>query len=331
MKVGVMLDSNVGPVDRPAPTRTEITAHHRWFLECARMLDGTAVDGLYVAERHGRTDCFAPSPLDQLAALAGATSTVRLGTYVLMPPLHAPLALLERLAVIDHLSDGRLVCGVGAGFHPEYFAVHERPMSRRGAELDRLLGMLDSWATGSVPVDGESHYVLPPKQQPRPPLWVGGTSTAAVRRAARFGDAFGIGFTDASLGALLDRYREECAAAGRRPRLVLIQSAWVRADGDAARAEVVDELGPTFGAEMTLYQSHGQVRARGEITAERMLPYLYAGDADEVVGRIARDVDRWGVDEVILRVHIGVPPREAVADCLERIATRVAPALAGPR
>lgn len=328
MKVGVMLDSNVGPVGRPAPTRAEITAFHRWFLECARMLDGTAVDGLYVAERHGRTDCLAPSPLDQLAALAVATRAVRLGTYVLMPPLYPPLALLERLAVIDHLSSGRLVCGFGAGFHPGYFAVHERPMAGRGARLDSLLAMLEPWRTGYVAVDGERHYVLPPMQQPRPPVWIGGVSRAAVRRAARYGDAFGIGFTDGGIDALLERYREECAAAGRSPRLVLIQSAWVRADGDAARAEVVEELGPTLEPEMALYQKHGQVRARGAITAERMLPHLYAGDPGEVVDRIARDAGRWGIDEVILRVHVGIPPRDAVADCLERIAGQVVPALA---
>lgn len=323
-----MLDSNVGPVGRPAPAREEVTAFNQWFLECARMLDGTAVDGIYVAERHGRTDCFAPSALDQLAALAGATHSARLGTYVLMPPLYPPLALLERLAVIDHLSNGRLVCGFGAGFHPEYFAVHERPMSGRGARLDQLLTLMDPWATGPVAMDGAPHYVLPPMQRPRPPLWIGGTSRAAVRRAARYGDAFGVGFTDATLGTLLDRYREECAKARCRPRLVLIQSAWVRHDGDAARSEVVNELGSTLGPEMMLYQEHGQLTARGEITIERMMPYMYVGDSVEVIERVQRDVARWEIDEVILRVHIGIPSKDAVTDCLERIATQVVPGLA---
>lgn len=328
MRVGVMLDSNVGPVGRPAPTRAEITGFNQWFLECARMLDGTAVDGLYVAERHGRTDCLAPSPLDQLAALAGATHSARLGTYVLMPPLYPPLALLERLAVIDHLSNGRLVCGFGAGFHPEYFAVHERPMSSRGASLDQLLALMERWPTGSIAVDGETHYVLPPMQQPRPPLWIGGTSRAAVRRAARYGDAFGIGFTDSTVGGLLQRYQQECARVERRPRLVLIQSAWVRDDGDAARAEAVSELGSTLGPEMRLYQEHGQLKARGDITVERMLPYMHVGDPAEVVERIQRDAAQWQIDELILRVHIGIPPRDAVTDCLDRIATHVVPGLA---
>ncbi len=322
-----MLDSNVGAVGRAAPERAEITAFHRWFLECARRLDGTAVDGLYVAERHGRTDCLSPAPLEQLAALAAVTSRCRIGSYVMMPPLYPAAALLERLAVIDHLSGGRLVWGVGAGFHPEYFALHERAMAGRGAELDRLLGLLDGWAAGRVTTDATAHYVLPPMQQPRPPVWVGGTSRAAVRRAARFGDAFAIGFTDARVGELIEGYRRECAAVGRTPRLVLIQSAWVRDDDEQARREMVRELGPTLGPEMALYQEHGQVRARGEIDVERMLPYMYVGTPDTVLDRVRRDAERWGIDELVLRVHIGIPPHDAVADCLDTLATRVVPHL----
>lgn len=330
MRVGVMLDTNVGAVGRAAPDRAEIAEFHRWFLDCARRLDGTAVDGLFVAERHGRTDCLSPAPLEQLAALAAATEHCRLGSYVMMPPLYPAAALLERLAVIDYFSGGRLVWGVGAGFHPEYFAVHERPMRGRGGELDRLLAQLDEWAAGRFTSDGTEHYVLPPLQQPRPPVWVGGTSPAAVRRAARYGDAFAIGFTDAKVGELVEGYRRECAAVGRTPRLALIQSAWVRDDGEQAREEVVRELGPTFGPEMALYQEHGQVRARGEIDVERMLPYMYVGTPAEVCDRVRSDAQRWGIDDVVLRVHIGIPPRDAVTDCLDSLATHVVPQLAGP-
>lgn len=328
MRVGVMLDTNVGAVGRAAPSRQEVTSFHRWSVDCGRMLDGTAVDGVFVAERHGRTDCFSPAPLEQLAALAGVTSRLRLGTYVLMPPLYPPLGLLERLAVVDHLSGGRLVCGFGAGYHPGYATVHGTTMAGRGTALDRFLDLLHhGWAHGSVRVDGQEVYLVPPAQHPRPPVWIGGISAAAVRRAARYGDAFAIGFTDRGVHDVIGGYRAACAERGTRPRLVLIQSAWVRAGVDA-RAECLSYLVPTLGPEMTLYQRHGQVRADGDITAERMLPYLYVGDPDEVVAHVRADVTRFGVDEVVLRVHIGVPPRDAVADCLGLIAERVAPALA---
>jgi alkanesulfonate monooxygenase SsuD/methylene tetrahydromethanopterin reductase-like flavin-dependent oxidoreductase (luciferase family) len=329
MRIGVMLDSNIGAVGRPAPSRAEIADFHRRFLTHARQLDGTAVSGLYVAERHGRTDCFSPAPLEQLAALAAATSSARLGTYVMMPPLYPAVALLERLAVIDHFSAGRLVCGFGAGFHPRYFALHEQEMAGRGKRLDEFLRLMrEVWGDrgGSVRLGDDDVYVVPPLQDPGPPVWIGGTSDAAVRRAAQLGDAFAIGFTDRNADALVDTYRAECAKVGRTPRVVLIQSAWVRDDVDAGE-EVLRYLGPTLGPEMTLYQSHGQLRAAGEITVSRMLPYMYVGTSEEVVAKVRRDAARWDVEEVVLRVHIGIPPEDVVTECLRTISDVVAPEL----
>lgn len=327
MRVSVMLDTNVGAIGRPSPTRGELTGYHSWFLECARLLDDTAVSGVFVAERHGRTDCYSPAPLEQLAALAAVTSTLRVGTYVLMPPLYPPLALLERLAVVDHLSGGRLVCGFGVGFHPTYFTVHEAARSERGRRMDTFLELLDrAWSGRRITVDDEEIYVLPPAQEPRPPVWIGGTSSPSVHRAARFGEAFAIGFTDRRVEHLIDEYRDACREQNREPSMVSIQSAWIRTGIDV-EGEAVELFDGTLGPEMTMYQDHGQLRAAGEIDVERMMPYMYVGDPDTVVERVRRDVQRWDLDEIILRVHIGVAPRPAVQDCLELIADQIAPAL----
>jgi alkanesulfonate monooxygenase SsuD/methylene tetrahydromethanopterin reductase-like flavin-dependent oxidoreductase (luciferase family) len=325
VKAGIMFDTNVGAVGRPAPTRRELTGYHSWFLEGARVVDRPPVDHIVVAERHARTDCLSPAPLEQLAALAAVTSHVRLGTYVLQPPLYPPAALLERLAVIDHLSGGRLICGVGAGFHPDYFRVQERPMAGRGAALEEFLRLYrEDWPHGRV---GET-YVPPPAQEPAPTLWVGGTSAPAVRRAARYADAFAIGFNDRELAGLIESYRAECDRVGTTPRLVLIKSVWVRgACGDAA-AEAGALFADTFGPEMDLYRAHGQLHAAGEMHIERLLRHAYVGDAAEVLRRVDEDVRRWGVDELVMRVHIGIPPRDAVADCLTTLIDEVISPLA---
>jgi alkanesulfonate monooxygenase SsuD/methylene tetrahydromethanopterin reductase-like flavin-dependent oxidoreductase (luciferase family) len=320
MKVGIMIDTNVGAVGRAAPGRRELTRYHRWFLDCARMVDRAPVEHLFVAERHARTDCLSPAPLEQLAALAATTSHVRLGTYVIQPPLHPPLALLERLAAIDHLSGGRLICGVGAGFPPDYFRVHERTMRGRGAALEDFLRRYrDEWPGGWVRDGDDEVYVLPPAQEPVPPLWVGGTSEAAVRRAARHADAFAIGFNDRRLAPLVERYRAECARAGTTPQLVLIKSAWVRSDPGVAAAEAAALFEETFSPEMGLYRDHGQLHAEGDLHIERLLPHTYVGDPAEVVQRARADAARWGVDELVMRVHVGIPPADAVADCLHTL------------
>lgn len=331
MRVGVLLDTNAGPVGRPPPSRHEIQSFHAWFLECARMLDQEpAIDAVFVAERHVRPDCLAPAPLELLAALAGVTRRVRLGTYVLMPPLYPPVGLFERLAVIDHLSGGRLILGVGAGFHPAYFASHGQLFDHRGKNLDRWLEAADhDWPRGQIELAGSAHYLLPPCQHPRPPLWVGGTSEQAARRAARWGDAFAVAFSDRNLAHLIQTYRDTCQSEHRSSQLVYLQAAWVRPR--AAAEEIRDYLGTVYESELSLYRAHGQVQAEGPVTLKRMLPRMYVGDSPSVVEHASKDAERWGIDYLVLRVHIAGPPPDAVLDCLGRIASEVAPALADGR
>ena len=129
-----------------------------------------------------------------------------------------------------------------------------------------------------------------------------------------------IGFTDQRIRHLLHVYHEEGEAVGREPRRVLIQSAWKCEDVDP-KQEVLEHLGETLGPEMTLYQDDGQLDATGTITAEQVLPYLYVGGVEQAT-------ERFQVEEVVLRVHIGFPPQDAVNACLDPFANDIAPALA---
>ncbi|WP_371598362.1 LLM class F420-dependent oxidoreductase [Streptomyces sp. NBC_00564] len=136
-------------------------------------------------------------PVATLALLAGVTERVRLLSHVAIVGLRHPLITAKQYATLDHLSGGRLILGVGAGHVQEEFEVLGVDFERRGAVLDESIDALKA-ALGpdEFPVhhgklyDFEGLGQLPRPAQERVPVWVGGSSPAAVRRAAQRGDGW---------------------------------------------------------------------------------------------------------------------------------------------
>ncbi|WP_329547028.1 LLM class F420-dependent oxidoreductase [Streptomyces sp. NBC_01356] len=136
-------------------------------------------------------------PVATLALLAGVTERVRLLSHVAIVGLRHPLITAKQYATLDHLSGGRLILGVGAGHVQEEFEVLGVDFERRGAVLDESIDALRA-ALGpdEFPVhhgklyDFEGLGQLPRPAQERVPVWVGGSSPAAVRRAAQRGDGW---------------------------------------------------------------------------------------------------------------------------------------------
>ncbi|MFD4142996.1 TIGR03619 family F420-dependent LLM class oxidoreductase [Streptomyces sp. NPDC058572] len=136
-------------------------------------------------------------PVATLSFLAAATERVRLLSHVAVVGLRHPLVTAKQYATLDHLSDGRLILGVGAGHVQEEFEVLGADFGRRGAVLDETVDALRA-ALGPEEFPhfaGERFAFSGLGQRPRPaqaevPVWIGGSSPAAVRRAALKGDGW---------------------------------------------------------------------------------------------------------------------------------------------
>lgn len=136
-------------------------------------------------------------PFTTLSWLAGLTERIELGTTVAILPYRHPLLTARAAANIDRFSGGRFVLGVGVGWsEPEYTALGV-PFRDRGKITDEYLAaVIDAWTSPRVSLDGDHARYRDVSTGPRavrsphPPVWVGGSSPAAVRRAARFGDAW---------------------------------------------------------------------------------------------------------------------------------------------
>jgi alkanesulfonate monooxygenase SsuD/methylene tetrahydromethanopterin reductase-like flavin-dependent oxidoreductase (luciferase family) len=131
-----------------------------------------------------------------LAAISQRTAHLRLGTQVLLAPLHHPLRLAEDLAVVDHLSGGRISLGLAPGYRPKEFDILGVPKKERGSRTSETIELLRlAWSGRRFEFRGrhfcfEDVIVTPRPAQESVPIWVGGSSHAAAHRAARFGCHF---------------------------------------------------------------------------------------------------------------------------------------------
>jgi probable F420-dependent oxidoreductase len=168
-----------------------------------------------------------PDPLIWLAYLASATTTLRLGTGILILPQRNPVVLAKEVATLDFLSGGRVELGIGVGWLREEFDALGIPWEHRGARTDDHIGALRAlWASDRAAYDGPYVSFTDVSSNPKPvngtiPITVGGHSVAAAKRAGRLGDGFfpGKGST-AELAELIDIARQTASDAGRDPAAI---------------------------------------------------------------------------------------------------------------
>lgn len=134
-------------------------------------------------------------PLMTLAWAAAATSTIGLGTSVLVVPQYHPLQLANSLASLDNLSGGRLVIGAGVGWSEGEFAALDQDFANRGARMDEAIDVMRTvWRDEPASFAGEFSAFDDLKVLPKPahdiPIWIGGGAAVAHRRAVARGDGF---------------------------------------------------------------------------------------------------------------------------------------------
>ena len=143
----------------------------------------------------GRDDIPLPDPLIWMAYVAAATKRIKLATGIMILPQHNPVVVAKQVATLDHLSGGRILLGIGAGWLKEEFAALGVPFEDRGQRMDEyMLAMRELW--GEKPsfsgkyVNFKDAYCRPRPVNGTVPLIVGGHSPAAAKRAGRLGDGF---------------------------------------------------------------------------------------------------------------------------------------------
>jgi alkanesulfonate monooxygenase SsuD/methylene tetrahydromethanopterin reductase-like flavin-dependent oxidoreductase (luciferase family) len=307
----------------------------------ARAAERAGFDAILLPEFHQARGAGAVvSPLLVLAHLAAHAPGIRVGTAVLAGPLHHPVRLAEDAIMLDHLTGGRLVLGLGIGHQEVDFAAFGVPHDRRAEVLEEMLDVLDAAFSGEPFVhDGrhlrvESVGITPlPLTLPRPEIWIGAHSPSGLDRAARRADRW---IADpqrdvATIARLAGDYRARCAEHGTAPRIALFREAWIADD----RARAAREWGPHALAVHRLYWHVGAYRprlepwsagiARDEFTLDRVAPGRFLmGSGAEIRAEAAAWAEETGADYLALRFrHPGGPPHEAVVEALARFGEEV--------
>jgi probable F420-dependent oxidoreductase len=166
----------------------------------AEAADELAFDSVWATEHiivgseavnpHGRVY----SPLVSLGWIAGYTERLRLGTSIVLVPLHNPMLLAKEVATLQELSGGRFTLGVGMGWHEDEFDFMGVEFRGRGRRGDEAIGLMRALWSGERDFAGRywsfHDATSEPHPSPQPEIWVGGSSERAIRRALELGDAW---------------------------------------------------------------------------------------------------------------------------------------------
>jgi probable F420-dependent oxidoreductase len=195
--------------------------------------------------RLGPDDTVFPDPLIWLTYIAAATSTLRLGTAILILPQRNPVVLAKELATLDHLSGGRVILGVGVGWLKEEYEALGVPWEGRGRRGEESIGAMRAlWSDERATYHGGTTSFTDCFLRPQPtegtiPIHIGGHSLTAARRAGRLGDGFfpfGVGRHD--VPPLLDVVSQAARDAGRDPSAIEVTMDSFVTSGEEARADV---------------------------------------------------------------------------------------------
>ncbi len=339
--VGIGLFTGQIPADSPRTFARE----YRETLDLVRLAESAGFDSAWVSEHHGASDGYLPSLLPMLAALAASTERMQLGTGVVLAPFHDPLRLAEDTAVVDQLSGGRLILGLGIGWRDEEFRMFGIPKSERAIRTAETIDTLrQAWTGRRFSFEGRAFrydrvkVTPPPAREGGIPIYLGGYADAAVRRAGRMADGY-ISDADAieEVRPVLSKLDEAARSAGRDPGslgIALIQNAFVARDDEAwqvARPGVAHQLGVYSAWEEgadTPDHDRLELAPRDEETMRKWTP---TGTPEEVLGALRPLVEAFGDRDLhlIVRLHYPGMDLEPAARAVELFGQEVLPALKG--
>ena len=325
-------DVTFGPDGRTPLSHPEVL---RNVVEEAVLADRLGLDFFGVGEHH-REDFAVSAPEVVLAAIAGQTERIRLGSAVTVLSSDDPVRVFQRFSTLDAVSGGRAEVILGRGSFTESFPLFGYELGQYEelfeAKLDLFAALLRegpvTWRGSTRPaLDGQRVY--PPTASGALRTWVGvGGSQMSVVRAARYGLPLMlavIGGSPSSFQPLVGLYHRALASAGHGPQPVGVHSpGYVAATDEQAR----EEIWPHYAAMMTRIGRERGWPPLTEAQFERAAGpdgALFVGSPSTVAAKIAKVVDGLGLSRFDLKYSIGTLPHEQLLRSIELYGKEVAP------
>ena len=319
LQIGLYFDLRNPPAWAQSPTRL-----HGFTLEVCEEAERLGADSAWFTEHHLFDDGYLAQPLTFAAAVAARTKRIRLGTGIIIAPLHHPAELAEQAALVDIISGGRVDLGIGAGYRVPEFKLFGASMDRRYAQTDDMARALRRlWGPGGV--------TPPPSQDPLP-IWMGYLGPQGARRAGLLGEH--LLTTDARSWI---PYRDGLIEAGHDPakaRMGGAIQAWVSDDPDKDWSTVSQYIGyqtDSYRRHMVMGTDRPTPRL---VDTERLrhsesgvLQYFWCDTPEEIARRIRAQIAGAPVDTMYLWASIAGMPEDLVLRHVNTICTRLIPIL----
>jgi len=297
-------------------------------------------DAVFLTEFHQARGGALVSPYLLGAGLLQGTSRIRFGAAVLATPLHHPVRLAEDVLMLDWITRGRVIVGLGVGHQPPDFAAYGVPREQRAAITEEAVQLLELALSGE-PYEFAGRFftssgrITPsPYTAPRPELWMGSHVPAGLERAARLADRW---IADpqrdvATVARLAETYRARARELGKEPRVALFREGWIA----NSREECERVWAPHALAVHRLYYNVGvyhrdlepwvdDVADRERFTLDVLAPgrFLY-GSGDDVRATVEEWRELTGADYLALRMRQpGGPTHEQTLAALRRFGSEV--------
>lgn len=339
MKIGIFdhMDRGVAPLD----------SFYEERLKLVEAYDRAGFYGYHVAEHHATPLGVAPCPGIWLAAVAQRTRRLRFGPLVYLLPLYHPIKLLEEVCMLDQISGGRMLLGVGRGISPIELRYYGLDPDQTPAMYAEALQVILAGMTSPVLNFVGEHYQfrdvpmeLAPFQAPHPPLWYGLGRAEAVPWAARNKVNVVGNLPGAGMRALTDRFRAEWDGLGNDPAdlpLMGVGRHVVVAQTEKEALEVArrgyDKWRASF---LKLWLAHGMMPSPQAVFPERFEEAeaqgrAVAGTPDKVRDHLQRAVDEAGLNYLLCRFAFGDITGDEALNSIALFTRHVMPDLAAHR
>lgn len=212
-----------------------------YVINFAKKCEAMGIHSLWIIDRVAYDNL---EPLTVLAAAAGVTEKIRLGTSVLLPALRHPTLLAKTVATLDFLSNGRVNLGIGFGSRENDFTALEIPYERRGSRAVEAIQLMKRiWAEDNVSYTGKFFHLQNLTIGPKPlqnsiPIFTGGSAEISLKRAGTWADGYICGSSGiAEFPATWDKIAGYASAAGRNPdKIAKASLAFMAINNDKAKA-----------------------------------------------------------------------------------------------
>jgi alkanesulfonate monooxygenase SsuD/methylene tetrahydromethanopterin reductase-like flavin-dependent oxidoreductase (luciferase family) len=317
---------------------------YRQALEQVKLAEEVNFDSAWVAEHHFLEDGFCPSSIVTASAMAAVTKRIKVGSSVLLLPLHNPVRIAEDAAVVDIISDGRFILGIGMGYAKEEFDGFGLPMNQRPSRMEEGIDVIvKSWTENNFSYEGKRYRfhnlnVTPkPVQKPHIPIYIGAVEEPAVRRAGRLGYPLLINplRTKQVIRDTINIYNDASREAGGKPNStqhILVREVCIAEDKKRAKEEGDRFLKSRYkfysGLGVKFFVRGKQITGLNDPLFDYMAEDRFiVGDPEDCIREIKRYRDELGINHITCLMALPAATHEVILRCIELFGKEVIPNL----